>query len=73
LVWGDDGWIYFTMSTAEKPDPQLVRMRPTGPPIEGLGTPPPGLCQLSGSAKRWECLDTQQLSDLFLIRNLKLP
>jgi hypothetical protein len=73
FVWTDDGWIHFAMwSTASDPRPLLYRVRADGGDQEVEGALPFGrdaVCSMSGNGRRWACVVSRALSDLYLIRD----
>ena len=73
FVWTDDGWLHYIMwFTASERRPRLYRVRADGGDQQVEGELPfgrDGFCSISGNGKRWACVVSQPLSDLYLIRN----
>ena len=69
LSWSPDGWLHLVMATAANQELRLYRLRPAGGSVQPEGALPPGSCQPSQDMKRWACVKTQSLSDIYLLRN----
>ena len=70
LAVSADGQLHFAMSTAR--DQVFTRYRVPiagGRPVKE-GSVPPGSCTVSREARSWACVESDQLSDIFLVRDL---